>query len=319
MSSAMKTLMVSILLLLVVSCTGGAEQATASVNPAEGVTPSIEIQNTATVEALPAQTATPVFTSTPSMTLTSTIETHNQVTPTVQDENKWASIQDLMENNGYCELPCLWGITPGVTTWDSIEPFLLSIADKIGYGNETTLRVDKIEHTLYPHYYRYRPEGYSEILAINFLTNPTGIVEAIITGVPLPSEKFQINQILSDYGEPEEILLESTNEYPPGYRQWYWIVLLYPEYGFAAFYEGEGESVDEGIQSCPGLTGPDLSLFSYGMTVETLVPLVKTTIFSDVGIPESISEIPGLTITEVYNALLDPAGCIVIPLPDYLQ
>jgi len=310
------------LLLLVVSCKNSlAPTGTpASINSTQTMLPTAKIPNTATVEALPAHTATLVFTNTPSMTLTSTIETHNQVTPTVQDENKWASIQDLMENNGYCELPCLWGITPGVTTWDSIEPFLLSIADKIGYGNETTLRVDKIEHTLYPHYYRYRPEGYSEILAINFLTNPTGIVEAIITGVPLPSEKFQINQILSDYGEPEEILLESTNEYPPGYRQWYWIVLLYPEYGFAAFYQGEGESADEGIRSCPGTTGPYLSLFSYeDMTVETLAALVKRTIFSDVGLPGSISEMPGLTITGVYNELLDPSGCITIPLLDYLR
>ena len=318
MVSNQKTIIIFILLLLlVVSCTDGAPP-TGTAAPGistQTITSTAEFQNTVTNETLPTQTATSVSTMTP----VPTVVILNQVTPPVQDENKWTYIQDLMENNGYCNLPCLWGITPGVTTWESIEPFLLSIADEIGYGNETTLSVNNSLYTLYSHYYRYRLEGYSGILAINILTDPVGIVNVITTRVPLTSKKFEISQVLADYGEPAEILLDSTDKYPPG-RKWYWIVLLYPEYGFAAFYQGEGESADEGIRSCPGTTGPYLSLFSYeDMTVETLAALVKRTIFSDVGLPGSISEMPGLTITGVYNELLDPSGCITIPLLDYLR
>ena len=61
-------------------------------------------------------------TSTPTPTITVT-----WVPPTLNDY----SIQTLIDTNGNCELPCWWGLVPGVTT----KAQSLSFLEKIGINN----------------------------------------------------------------------------------------------------------------------------------------------------------------------------------------
>lgn len=42
-----------------------------------------------------------------------------------------AEIIDLWQNNANCKLPCYWGITPGVTTWQDAQAFLEHLADRL--------------------------------------------------------------------------------------------------------------------------------------------------------------------------------------------
>jgi hypothetical protein len=45
--------------------------------------------------------------------------------PTLPAEEMDETIQALIATNGGCFLPCWWGITPGVTSWDDANHFLL--------------------------------------------------------------------------------------------------------------------------------------------------------------------------------------------------
>ena len=73
------------------------------------------------------QFQTKIFPSkTPTPTLTPTI-TVTWVPPTLNDY----SIQTLIDTNGNCELPCWWGLVPGVTTKEQSLSFL----GKVGIDN----------------------------------------------------------------------------------------------------------------------------------------------------------------------------------------
>ncbi|MEN6299523.1 MAG: hypothetical protein ABFD51_06380, partial [Anaerolineaceae bacterium] len=49
------------------------------------------------------------------------------VTRTIPNEATIVKIKNLLSNNGGCELPCIWGITPGVTTFDEAKANLYPI------------------------------------------------------------------------------------------------------------------------------------------------------------------------------------------------
>jgi hypothetical protein len=69
---------------------------------------------TQTVAPTPRPTNTPTFT--PTLTWTPL--------PTLPSQQTRAKIEELLETNGGCELPCWWGITPNETAWPETLHFL---------------------------------------------------------------------------------------------------------------------------------------------------------------------------------------------------
>ncbi len=63
-----------------------------------------------TKPSTPIPIATQPYIPTPGFTATSSS------IPTLAVEDARAMLNDLLVNNGYCHLPCLWGISPGATT-----------------------------------------------------------------------------------------------------------------------------------------------------------------------------------------------------------
>ena len=65
------------------------------------------------------QAATPTLTHTPTPVPTSTPTPF----PTLEPKEKQAFIQEMLESNSGCELPCWWSITPGETSWEEMRSF----------------------------------------------------------------------------------------------------------------------------------------------------------------------------------------------------
>src|SRR6185436_4057409 len=72
----------------------------------------------------------------PTMTPTLTLNPTNTSTivPTLPAEGAWTKLLELLANNGGCRLPCLWGITPGKSTYKEAQAILTplrSISDPL--------------------------------------------------------------------------------------------------------------------------------------------------------------------------------------------
>lgn len=121
-----------ITLLIFVSCTAGPKDRNATTNarateftitrflePAKVTrTPSLSITSTNTISSLPTEIAA-FPSSKPTRVLITTTSPNPTPTftpvATLSIEQEGTLLSSLLANNGGCELPCWWGITPGLT------------------------------------------------------------------------------------------------------------------------------------------------------------------------------------------------------------
>jgi hypothetical protein len=159
----------------------------------------------------------------------------------------------LTEHDGECLLPCWWGITPGITTW---EEALTKLKDKKSQMIETEEHYNETESKLpnklgFVWVYR-RDDG-----KVNWID---------ISSKPL--DGIQYYDLLAKYGEPSEIFFFTYNNFqtrPP------WIksnerpanvILYYAGEGILAEYEffGKLNETTNLITVCPTLTSQELWL-----------------------------------------------------------
>jgi hypothetical protein len=81
--------------------------------------------------------STPTITLTPSLwSPTSTVTASIQVSPanprpTLTADEAKVLVFDRLENNGGCQLPCLWGLTPGGTDLTFLDDFMSQFSDLV--------------------------------------------------------------------------------------------------------------------------------------------------------------------------------------------
>ncbi|MFL7792921.1 MAG: hypothetical protein AB8I69_12330 [Anaerolineae bacterium] len=131
-----------------------------------------------------------------------------------------ALLVDMLANNGGCELPCWWGITPGVTAWEDAQQQFLSYgksisswswtADTWGTGHKVGLLG---RHESYPFDY----------VVEHIIYEQDGIVSLIgaqghVPGWPADEwslsprfvqdwDRYTLDQVLARFGKPSQVLL----------------------------------------------------------------------------------------------------------------
>jgi hypothetical protein len=152
--------------------------------------------------------------------------------PTLTNE-QIDSMQNQLQNNEICKLPCWWGIEPGKTTWKDAQDFLLSLGLYPSDG-------------MYPavDFSWFYQDGHIEN-SLYFLENG-GLVETIDIKsllVRTKSERFfsfwknySPENILKRYGKPSRIWIKSTSygTVGVGYELW----LFYDQQGFLIIIGG---------------------------------------------------------------------------------
>ncbi len=261
----------------------------------------------------PSKTITPTKLSYPTRTFTTTpMPTWTQI-PTLTSAEAEAKILDLLLNNAGCKLPCWWGITPGVTTWNEANHFLEAFTDIDGPS------LQGIGDTLY--------KGYSAKFHLserNGLINLITVDNVVIELALSPDvSKFghQLPNLLSNNGKPDQIWIAPMPETPGG--PWFYLVLYYPEQGILAEYSGaaslqiktgsDGKPIITGIKICPVGIGPELWL----KTPNTLSGVYDN---PALGGPDFTSllrqiDITGMNINDFYNRFrnADNTTCFVVP------
>jgi hypothetical protein len=159
-----------------------------------------------------------------------------------------------METNGGCRLPCWWGLTPGITTWDEARQFLeqFSSIEKASFNISTQPGATP--------YVVYFPSPFGDHSDGALITVFDNIIQTIRIEPETAQLAFTLDQLLSDYGVPTSVLLRQTTVYDVNYIP-YTVVLLYQDNRFLAIFHFSAPRWDNPVKLCLDY-GPIIDIWS---------------------------------------------------------
>ncbi len=274
----------------------------------------------------PAPTATWTATASPSPTPTLTS------IPALPPEEAYDMLLELLQTNGGCELPCWWGISPGVSTHEEaetkLEP-LLGIAagfypGKKGSAISLDYPVGELLLSLSLNY-KFPLEDRIEMLYIS--TEMLRYIEheeegsgfQFVYDSPAYHDllaPYTLDRMLAAFGPPEEVLVRGVvyAERYPGLWEEMFLTLLYPERGIFVRYTMVGERDGDKFVGCPARAFIDLWLIPPGREdYEALLSLTGDW-EGDFVDTRSLKEATGMSVGEFYRLFQNPNRCIETPL-----
>lgn len=182
-------------------------------------------------------TPSPMPFSTPGPTPTSTLSIQ---TLSPQEANQ--VLLAIYEDNGGCQLPCYWRITPGETLWQDASAFLSSVGQINGPGGTPKIPsygvvfIEGVENPI---------GGFTPIFWVeNRIVKAIGIN----SGWVRRNFDYSLSGLLRSFGVPEEIWIRAVAE---SMDPFYYLVLMYPSKGILVNLLGDAEKQDQQLVVCP--------------------------------------------------------------------
>lgn len=288
-----------------------------SPSPTERVAP----QATDTLTHKPSETATrtPSSTSTPSPTPTLTWTP----LPTLSAQQSQVKINELLETNGGCELPCWWGITPNETKWTetlySIKPFIFDVQES------TDVRIENGKELLYTNgqfYFDIPGEAESGQVTL-------GAIDDIVIGMtvypPVAERRYKMHQLLALLGPPKQILINAQSSSPISELPPTVLTLDYSDVGIWASYGYIPIQVGENLVICPKSRLGTVSIYdNVGGRLRLFDPARNSNL--SISIEEYANMVGGFTamkledvtnmnIESFYNTFVDPEPQVCLETP----
>lgn len=218
--------------------------------PAQVETSAPEAPSTATssltesmLETTQAPTATTEPTATPLPSPT--------VTPTLSEEEALAYYQELFRDNGGCELPCWWGISPGVTT----EEEMVSIMSWLDspwishYKNELNEEVSEYSYIIVgPPLEEFPLELYYPVYMVRVWVIDGNVAFIVLDGLNVSQDfDYTLFGLFSAFGTPSEIRIQPlVDTWEPTYD----LHIYYYEQGIGISYSDAFEVNGEELSIC---------------------------------------------------------------------
>jgi hypothetical protein len=301
---------------------------------------------------LPTASLTPTIKHvTPTTSPTHTIEpSTNTPQPTLPAEEIKTLIFDLMQDNGVCRLPCLWGLVTGQTNLEILDDFMAHfeervttdvniskfISNKGGIGN-LIYRENNIQIHVDLSYYTEKQIGL-KLLNIRGRTmyeqgedrgweNPD---VAPIYGDESFNQTFQyymLSQILTNYGQPTKVWLRPFPD-EPGRPDIKWhpfsLVLFYEELGIFVEYEMPRETIGNNYVGCPSQAHLSVAVWDpeSDVTLEYVVRMGGILINElNMDSFKTVEDATSMTLGEFYTTFMesDNTKCIETPIGVWLR
>ncbi|MDH5508064.1 MAG: hypothetical protein OEZ02_12655 [Anaerolineae bacterium] len=255
-------------------------------------------------------TPKPLATTTSKPTEQSILELkHNLDTPTVtpiptlSSENAKKLVLELIADNGGCEYPCWWGITPGETLWADAHNFLSSFAKSISYDGD------------YHEYVMVLPDWDDIRLHFADFRVEDQVVDVIHLGNPL-----SVSETLGQFGKPSQIWLSIGSD-GPIIAQGFYLTLFYQGRGIMKNFVGYPIVNDALITICPN------TISEYGGPIWLWSPK-RARSFQDIAKPHLrgyllethflLDEVTDIGVDYFYDTYVDPSNaavCFDMPNP----
>ncbi len=215
---------------------------------ASSVTPTITFVSTLT--------PIPTYTSIPSPTTPIIIPTLP-----IEDANK--RFLELLANNGGCHLPCLWGITPGKSSYNEaqsiLEPLssLSDFTDLFPSPGDISPAYTKGNFVLYTRIaFLYPESGIVNSIAFNAEAHkniPGGyedVFDSNFFGEKVSA--YTLAHVLTEQGVPSSVMVETAGgPLTRGGTGGFDILLLYPDQGILVNYKTQMHLIGSNVRGCP--------------------------------------------------------------------
>ena len=316
--NAVLLLSVMLILIVVSSCSPSNEGL---------VTPTSTISVLATSTKMPTHTFAPLPPNTPTPVSTPTM------VPTLPVDQAQARFLQLLSNNGECRLPCIWGITPGETTYQDARAILSPLSSLSDTVHLDTPVVGDIS-------LRYR-EGDLEIYTrVAFLTDPEShivnrvgfnteahrpldesgyedILDSKFFGAKIRA--YTLPKILSELGIPESVMISTlgapfTRSGTGGFE----LLLLYPNQGILINYTTQMALDGKKVRGCLTNAHVQMDLHPPGEPASFSKSLQETDWAVKLDGYKPIEEVTSMSVQEFYETYRTSTDkCIETPAEDW--
>jgi hypothetical protein len=295
------------LLLFILGC-----QVSGQSTPGEETTIGTQIHSSTPSSAIKA-TSTPTTTSELSLTNTPTASPSSTWTPlpTLAPDQVIIYINKLLDTNGGCELPCWWGISLGVTSWEEAEHFLKSFATRVASEGIFTLR-ENGEYFRISKYSASYPVSEQEEGALIFSIKE-GIVDVIEISPHTVAKHFTLSQILKKLGRPTQIYISTYRDSPDDFIP-FSLIIYYQDNQLLAYFETNAIVCPDMIRGCFSENQPRIWLWSPDEIWAEDQILERTLLGGSEGLKQ-LDQVSNYTTQIFYETFSDPetAECIETP------
>jgi hypothetical protein len=204
---------------------------------------------------LPTQTASPTSALPLNPTLTPrprpTITITPTLGPTLTFDERNARLIELLETNGGCELPCIWGIMPGETEWQEAFQLLFPLG-------QSGFEIPRGRNLIYSFEYQNHQEEFTlpvGMYVVNGIVDMAHEQLVVYENSPLLDqfwEHFSLRSLLIENGIPSRVgvILTTTEYYWPN-NTYFTMWLFYDEEDILIIYYDIATRVDTVYRICP--------------------------------------------------------------------
>ncbi len=270
--------------------------------------------------------ATAIISKEPSVTTdTLTLTPTPTLIPILQSEEAGRKLLELLSNNSSCRLPCLWGITPGKSTYQEAQAIMASLSS-ISRSTGFTPQGGSINPTLIEN---------DMMLIINAGFNTDSLSShQIVSRIGLRVRNFKIgkpdddtalstvfdskifgdrimyyslhNQ-LSEQGIPSSVMISTSSvSVLEGGSGVFDILLLYPDQGILVNYSMQGYLFGPAIRGCPANAHVEIELYPTGDSDSFFEMLKQTDWVIKFGYYKPLEEVTSISIDEFYQTFREP-------------
>lgn len=203
------------------------------------------------------------------------------------------NVASLVKDNGGCELPCFWGIQPGITRWTDA-------LDQLWAATTSVVTVANMRHEIYSRGKLQMAQGFGlstgdsqgHVLALSQYFVIDGVVDSISIANYGTAEAYDIGSILAEFGEPSTILVKTYSDYFGDGVLSFWLLLYYPEASTVFIYDTQAQKVDDRVSVCfNGHDGPSIVTWP----IDDIRPLETLRISYPLDLMRPLSEATSMT------------------------
>ncbi|HQX16794.1 MAG TPA: hypothetical protein PLA27_10270 [Anaerolineales bacterium] len=285
-------------------------------------------------------TSTPKATMTPSRIPVASITPKS--VPALPFDEAQKQLLDLLNTNGDCDLPCLWGITPGLSNQQDARNILMPLSsispqDKtyfdstalngVLFGTISPLHFDEKYRFNSLVVYRYSDNGIIHRISFRAMEeqiltdsngNLTGIMPIYDSSAFIKrTEYYSLHHLLSEQGMPESVAIYTSGNSHRGGSIKIDIAVFYPNQGIWAQYETYVNEfdVEDVIKICPLHTHVEMELYPPGDPDSFYSHLDQTNWRYIKGGAKPLEEAASMSIEEFYQTFRDPTDqCFETPV-----
>lgn len=242
------------------------------------------------------------------------------------DQNR---INELITTNAGCNLPCWWGITPGLTTLSETDRLMRELG---AFGSALRNQGVRLPDGSALHEVGFDLANPRESISIQF-GEKNDIVQSLHIDISAFAgnqedaldfrywDNYSLNQIFEKYGKPDRVWLKNTPfviEPPPSDMALYGLFVFYDNLKFLLIYSGIAK-IEDPIFICPNF---DENGQVGDMNIHLVSPSKEIALEEYAGFKldrqeESmlpIEEATGFSVSEFYSLFLSGTRCFETPL-----